>query len=177
MKACMVVTNGFEEVETVGTYAILRRGGVDVQIYSLKGDAAVGRFGLTCADLHSMDAFHPQDFDALILPGGPQYEELENSTAVQDLIKTFVEEERYVCALCASPTILGRAGYLKGKQYTCFTSMNEDFGGTYVDQYVVRDDKIITGRSAAASIDFGFAILEALAGKEKSDQVKRSIYY
>ena len=55
--------------------------------------------------------------------------------------------------------------------------MNEDFGGTYVDQYVVRDDKIITGRSAAASIDFGFAILEALAGKEKSDQVKRSIYY
>lgn len=68
MKACMVVTNGFEEVETVGTYAILRRGGVDVQIYSLKGDAAVGRFGLTCADLHSMDALHPQDFDALILP-------------------------------------------------------------------------------------------------------------
>lgn len=66
---------------------------------------------------------------------------------------------------------------MKGKQYTCFTSMNEDFGGTYVDQYVVRDDKIITGRSAAASIDFGFAILEALAGKEKSDQVKRSIYY
>lgn len=81
MKACMVVTNGFEEVETVGTYAILRRGGVDVQIYSLKGDAAVGRFGLTCADLHSMDALHPQDFDALILPGGPQYEELENSTS------------------------------------------------------------------------------------------------
>ena len=40
--------------------------------------------------------------------------------------------------------------YLKGKNYTCFTSMNEDFGGTYVDTYAVRDGNIITGKSAAA---------------------------
>ena len=36
--------------------------------------------------------------------------------------------------------------------------MNEDFGGTYIDQYAVADGNIITGRSAAAVIDFAFEI-------------------
>ena len=63
------------------------------------------------------------------------------------------------------------------KNYTCFTSMNEDFGGTYVDRYAVIDGNIITGRSAAAVIDFAFALIEKLLGKESCDKVKASIYY
>ena len=53
MKVCMIVTNGFEEVETVGTYGILRRGGLDVDVYSLRGEKATGRFGLTCCNFKS----------------------------------------------------------------------------------------------------------------------------
>ena len=55
--------------------------------------------------------------------------------------------------------------------------MNEDFGGTYVDKYVVKDKNFITGRSAAASIDFGFKILKALEGEEKEKEIKEEIYY
>ena len=55
--------------------------------------------------------------------------------------------------------------------------MNEDFNGTYVDQYTVTDGNLITGRSAAAVIDFAFAIIEKLAGKEKAEAVKNEIYY
>ena len=55
--------------------------------------------------------------------------------------------------------------------------MNEDFGGTYVDRYAVIDGNIITGRSAAAVIDFAFAFIEKLLGKESCDKVKASIYY
>ena len=73
--------------------------------------------------------------------------------------------------------MLGHLGLLKGKNYTCFTSMNEDFGGTYHDQYVVTDGHLITGRSAAASIDMAFAIIEYVLGKEACEQVKRSVYY
>ena len=43
----MIVTNGFEEMEAVGTFALLRRGGLEVDIYSLRGAEATGRFGLT----------------------------------------------------------------------------------------------------------------------------------
>ena len=117
------------------------------------------------------------DYEAIIIPGGPEWKALEASQEVQNWLKAFNEAGKYVCAICAGPTILGRGGFLKGKNYTCFTSMNDDFGGTYHQQYVVKDGNIITGCSAAASIDFGFAILEAVAGKEAADKTKAEIYY
>ena len=55
--------------------------------------------------------------------------------------------------------------------------MNEDFSGTYCDDYAVTDGQIITGKSAAAAIDFGFAILQALCGKDAADKTKKDIYY
>ncbi|WP_428042147.1 DJ-1/PfpI family protein, partial [Candidatus Avelusimicrobium fimicolum] len=66
---------------------------------------------------------------------------------------------------------------LKGKNYTCFTSMNEDFGGIYHDDYAVTDGNIVTGKSAAATIDFAFAVLEAVAGQETANKTKKEIYY
>ena len=177
MKVCMIIANGFEEVETVGTYAILRRGGLDVDIYSLAGNAATGRFGLTCTELKPLNLFANSGYEAIILPGGPQYQTLDATPRVHELLRDFYHRGKYICAICASPTILGKDGYLKGKKYTCFTSMNEDFGGTYCDDYAVTDGQIITGKSAAAAIDFGFAILEAVAGKETADKTKANIYY
>ena len=41
----------------------------------------------------------------------------------------------------------------------------------------VIDRTIITGRSAAAVIDFAFAIIEKLEGRKKAEEVKASIYY
>ena len=176
-KVCLVLTNGFEEVEAVGTFAVLRRSGLMVDIFSLTQGNATGRFGLTCTALKPFSQLDGSQYDALVLPGGPQYAELEKSAGVQALIKSFVEDGKVVASICASPTILGRAGYLKGKIYTCFTSMNEDFGGHFTGEYVAVDGNIITGQSAAASIDFGFAIVEKLLGKSHADQVKQSIYY
>lgn len=177
MKVCLIITNGFEEVETVGTYGILRRGGLDVDVYSLRGEQATGRFGLTCCQLKPFAEFSDDDYAAIILPGGPQYQELEANTRLRQLIQDFHSRGKHVCAICASPTILGHMGLLRGKKYTCFTEMDEDFGGTYCDDYAVIDGQIVTGKSAAAAIDFGFAILQALCGQETADKVKQSIYY
>ncbi len=177
MKVCLIVTNGFEEVETVGTYAILRRGGLEVDVYSLRGSQATGRFGLTCSQLKPFSAFEDDNYAAIILPGGPQYQEFQTCQPLLELLHDFYARGKYVCAICASPTILGKLGLLRGKKYTCFTAMNEDFGGTYQDDYAVTDGQIITGKSAAAAIDFGFAILQAVLGKPTADKTKQDIYY
>ena len=177
MKVCMIVTDGFEEIEAVGTYAILRRGGLTVDVYSLLDKDATGRFGLTVTNLRPFSQLNAEEYGALVIPGGPEYKALEASADVQALIKQFMTEGKTVAAICAGPTILGHAGYLKGKKYTCFTSMNEDFGGEYQEDYAVRDGNVITGKSAAATIDFGFLILETLAGKETADKTKKEIYY
>ncbi len=43
MKILCILTNGFEEVEAIGTIGILRRGGIDIDIFSLHGTEATGR--------------------------------------------------------------------------------------------------------------------------------------
>ena len=176
-KVCMILTDGFEEIEAVGTYAILRRGGLTVDIYSLLNQDATGRFGLTCTKLHAFAHLNAADYDALVIPGGPEYKALEASPAVQALIKAFMEAGKVVSAICAGPTLLGHAGYLKGKNSTCFPSLNAAFGGAYHDDYAVTDGNIVTGKSAAATIDFAFAVLQAVAGKEAADKTKKEIYY
>ena len=176
-KVCMLVTDGFEEIEAIGTFAILRRGGVTVDIYSLLDKDATGRFGLTCTKLLPFSKLDASQYDLLIIPGGAQYKALQASPAVHALIKQFMDAGKTVAAICAGPTILGHDGYLKGRRYTCFTAMNEDFGGTYCEDYTVKDGNIISGKSAAAAIDFAFLVLEDAAGKEVADKTKKEIYY
>lgn len=177
MKVCMIITNGFEEAETLCPFDMLVRSGVEVDMYSLNDDNVKGRSGAVLTDLHPFSQFDSTKYDALVLPGGPEWKEIEASPKVQTIIQEFHQANKYIGAICAAPTILGRAGLLKGKNYTCFESMNDDFGGTFHKQYVVRDGKLITACSAAASIDFGLMLVETLVDKETANQVKASIYY
>lgn len=176
-KVMCIVTDGFEELEAVGTVALLRRAGVAIDVFAVDNEKASGRFDLTLCNLKNLKDAVLDDYNMLFIPGGPHYQKLESNPEVLAVIADFFKKDKLVSAICAGPTILGRQGYLKGKNYTCFTAMNEDFGGTYVDQYTVTDGNLITGRSAAAVIDFAFAVLEKLEGKEKTDEVKASIYY
>ena len=177
MKVLCILTDGFEELEAIGTIALLRRANITIDVCAIDATEATGRFAITTSNLCNLNDIDVQDYDALFLPGGPHYQKLEANQQVLDIITSFMNENKLISAICAAPTILGHLGYLKGKNYTCFTSMNEDFGGTYIDEYAVCDGQIITGRSAAAVIDFAFLIIEKITGKAKADEVKKAIYY
>lgn len=173
----IVVTDGFEDLEAIAPFAILNRAKEHVTFASLYSTSATGRFGLKSVDMKMLKDVNYKEYDALVIPGGPEYIAEEKDENFKNMIREFYEEGKVVAAICAGPTILGHMGLLKNKKYTCFTSMNEDFGGEYVDKYVVVDGNLITGRSAAASIDFAFAILEKLEGEKYSEKIKESIYY
>ena len=177
MKICTILSNGFEEVEAIGTIALLKRSGLEVDIYALNDTKANGKHQLTLSNLILLDNVNTNEYDALLIPGGPHYAELEANTNVKDIITDFMNEKKLVCGICAAPTILGHMGYLIGKNYTCFTSMDVHFGGTYIDKYVVTDGNMITARSAAASIDFAFAIINYLQGEKQEEKIKNEIYY
>ena len=100
-----------------------------------------------------------------------------NDKNIQNIILEFYKKNKYICGICAAPTIFGALGLLKGKNYTCFTSMDGDFGGTYHDTGVVVDGKIISARSAAYSIDFAYKIIEITMGSEVLEKVQKQIYY
>lgn len=177
MRILAVITDGFEELEAVGTIALLRRARLDVTVAAIDSTKATGRYGISVSDLIDLSKVNIDDYDMLVLPGGPEYVTEERDPRFLAMIQAFAQKGKYLAAICAAPTILGHLGLLKGKKYTCFTSMNEDFGGTYVDQYVIKDGKLITGRSCSATIDFALEIIKEVKGEAYCDQVKDSIYY
>ena len=177
MKILAIITDGFEELEAVGTIALLRRAKLDVTIASLYSKDAIGRYMMKLTDLVCLNDIDITDYDMLLLPGGPEYIIEEKDKNFLKIVKAFFDNDKYIAAICAAPTILGHLGLLKGKKYTCFTSMNEDFQGEYVDKYICVDGKLITGRSCAASIDFALEIIKQLCGEKTYSDIKQEIYY
>ena len=176
MNVLVIMHNGFEDIEALGTIALLRRAQIDVTISSFEGVNTNGRYDIKIDSIPFDTISNPLDFDMLFVPGGPHYAKILENQKALDLIKYYANNKS-IAAICAAPTILGSLGLLKDKNYTCFSSMNADFGGIYHDTYVVRDQNIITGKSAAATIDFAFEIIAYLEGEDKALQIKNQIYY
>lgn len=176
MKVLALLFDGFEEVEAMAPIALIRRAGVDLTIVSKRSDV-IGAHYIHLCDMYLLKDVQKEDYDVLLLPGGPHYRLIETYDEVKQIISYFMEHNKIVAAICAAPTVLGKMGYLKNKNYTCFTSMNEDFGGTYLDQKVVVDGNLITARSADASIVFAYEIIRKIAGDEALNALQKRIYY
>ena len=169
---------GFEEIEALTCVDLLRRAEIEVSTVSVGERIVTGAHGIkVTADMLITEASMDK-CQMIILPGGmPGTLNLQNNPTLSSYIDDFYKEGKYIAAICAMPTVLGKMGYLKDKNYTCFKSMNEGFGGTFHDVYCIKDDKFITGMSAAAAIDFAFLILETLTDKTYTQKIKDSIYY
>lgn len=177
MKACIILADGFEEMEAMCSFSILKRGGIEVDLYGLGGKEASGKNGLKVKELKPLSALKKEDYAVLVLPGGPHYQKLEDSLEVKNLIKEFLAAGKKVAAICASPTILGHMGLLKGRGYTCFTVMDEDFGGKYKYVHALTDGNIITGRGPGSSIEFALEVVKQLKGEDVWQEVQKRMYY
>ena len=176
MKVLAIIFDGFEELEASAPFALLRRAKIDLTIASDTNEV-MGNHNIKISNAIPLSQINYKDYDCLLIPGGPHFKYLRVATHVHEMISYFMENNKFVAGICAAPTIIGQLGYLKNRKYTCFTSMNKDFGGIYQDNGVVVDDKLITAKSAAYSIDFAYEIIRQIAGQEILDAVWTQIYY
>lgn len=176
MKVLSIIFDGFEELEAVGPFALLRRAKINLDIASYK-NTVIGSHNISITNILDLNTINYKEYDCLLIPGGAHYKHLRIDKYVHEIISYFMDNNRPVATICAGPTILGMLGYLKDRSYTCFTSMNEDFGGNYINRGVVVDDMLITAKSAAYSIDFAYEIIKKLLGNEALETVQKQIYY
>ncbi len=175
----VLLADGFEEIEAIEPVDILRRAGIEVRTASIKRDAEVtGAHGIkVTADMLITD-IEPADMELLMLPGGAGHELLDASNEVHYLINEAVIRGKYIAAICAAPSILGKKTILSGKKATCFPGYEKYlYGAVLSDSKVVSDNKIITARGAGAAADFGFRIVEILKGKSVADELKEQMQY
>ena len=115
--------------------------------------------------------------DMVVLPGGKQgTANLDASEAVRRSVLWCVENDRYVAAICAAPSVLGHLGVLQGKLATCFPGWESELTGAVLSSDpAVQDGKIITGRGAGASLEFGFQLVRALKDDETAESIRASM--
>lgn len=176
MRYLALIFDGFEEEEAMAPFALLRRAKADLTIASNK-DSVTGNHNITLSNITLLKDIDPTSYDVLIIPGGPHYKYLYQSSEVHNIVLDFYNKNKYICGICAAPTLFGKLGLLKNRKYTCFTSMNEDFGGTYTDFGVTVDGKIITAKSVAYSLEFAYAIIKETMGNDILNMIWEKIYH
>ncbi len=173
----LFLAEGFEEVEALTPLDMLRRAQVPVTTVGIGGEYVRGAHDIVVkADICAAD----MDFNgltAVILPGGmPGTLNLKKSDDVQRTIAYAMENDLTVAAICAAPSILGHAGYLKGRKATCFPGFEDDLLGADVsDESFVWDGNILTAKGAGVALDFAFELVKRLVSEEKSTEIRGAI--
>lgn len=173
------LAEGFEECEALAPIDILRRANIDIKTVGIGSKTVKGSHNIPIVcDLEETELTF-QNLDGIILPGGmPGTLNLEKNETVQKFIDIANEKKLIIGAICAAPSILGHKGILKCKNATCFTGFEKDlYGANIINSPAVKDGNIITAYGAGAAFEFGFLILEALKGKEKSQDMKKQMRY
>lgn len=174
----MLLGTGFEETEAVAPLDLLRRAGVSVQTVGLNGKTVYGSHGIgieTDIEIGQMDL---TDLEMIVIPGGlGGVASIRACKEAMNALKFAADNDKFVGAICAGPTVLADLGITDGKKATCFPGCEDGMGSAAVleGKAAVRDGRIITGTSAGCAIPFGLALIEALMGADTAADIAKQI--
>ncbi len=179
-KAYLFLAYGFEEVEALTAVDLLRRAGVEVITVSITNKNMVtGAHSIPVVADIKLDESSFDDADAIIVPGGqPGVDNLMACAKVIDVVKRNYDEGKLIGAICAAPMLLGGMGLLEGRKATSYPGCEGALKGADISEdKVCADGNIITSRGVGTAIEFALALIRALEGDKKANEIKASIVY
>lgn len=174
----MLLGTGFEETEAIAPLDLLRRAGIAVETVGVNGKQISGGHGITVEADITLGEMDLTNLDMIILPGGlGGVASVRASEPAMAALKFAWENEKFVAAICAGPTVLADLGITSGKQTTCYPGCETGMGDAFVhaDVPCIRDGKLITGASAGCAVEFGLSLIAALKGQAAADAVRQQI--
>jgi protease I len=170
-KIAILATNGFEQAELLEPRKALSEAGATTEVISPNDGEIKGwkskDWGDTVHVDKTLEQANPQDYDALVLPGGVlNPDHLRMNPAAVDFVRKFVNTGRTVAAICHGPWMLVEAGVVNGKSITSWPSLKTDLknaGANWVDKEVCTDGQFITSRKPDDIPAFNHAIIDALS--------------
>ncbi len=174
----VLLGTGFEETEAIAPIDLLRRANIPTLTVGVDGKTVTGSHGIAVEADISIGEMDLTALDMIVLPGGlGGVATARKSESALDALRFAWENDKFVAAICAGPTVLADLGITADKNATCYPGCESGMGSANMipDTAVVRDGKLITGTSAGCAIPFGLALIEALKGKEEAERIKTQI--
>jgi 4-methyl-5(b-hydroxyethyl)-thiazole monophosphate biosynthesis len=179
MKVLLHLADGFEELEAISVVDILRRADINIQMVSITGKREViGVHNIAVIADVLFESVDYSDVDMIILPGGLQGTQImDKHVGLKEQLLRVAERGKWVAAICAAPTILGKLGLLKGKSATCYPGHEQHLQGADISVHdsTIIDGNIITSRGPGTSLHFALTIVKVLKGSELANTLSRKM--
>ena len=177
-KVCVLLAEGFEEIEALTVSDIMRRADVSCDLVSMSETKVVkSSHGV----IVEADKIFDEDMecDLVVIPGGmPGATNLRNDERVIRFVKKQNKEDKFVAAICAGPIVLGKAGLTEGRNITSYPGYEDELPNCeYVEEAVVVDKNIITSRGPATAMAFAYKLLEVLGYGNKVEAISSGMLY
>lgn len=175
----VILADGFEEIEAIEPTDIMRRAGIDVKTVSIMDGLKVqGAHGIAVEADMMINDVDPDAMELLMLPGGGGHVLLDASNEVHALINHAITHDKYISAICAAPSILGKKQILSGKRATCYPGFEKYcYGAEMTGEKAVVDGRLITGRGPGAAAEFGFRLVTLLKGRDIAAKLRDEMQY
>jgi protease I len=152
--AFLVANEGVEQVELTEPWKAVEGEGGTPELVSLESGKIQAFNHLDKGDTFDVDRTvadaSPDDYDALVLPGGvanPDFLRADEDAVA--FVRAFFEQAKPVAAICHGPWTLVEADVVRGRTLTSWPSIKTDIrnaGGTWVDEEVHVDQGLVTSR-------------------------------
>jgi len=110
---------------------------VPTSIHDFEGDQTyTEKRGHNFALNATFDHVTPEDYDALVLPGGRAPEYIRLNPRVIEIVRHFSKTNKPIAAVCHAAQILAAADVVRGKKCSAYPAVGPDVtqaGGTYVN--------------------------------------------
>jgi protease I len=154
LKVAILITDGFEEVEMVKPREALDKAGAETKIVSPKEGKVRSwnhtEWGKEYPVDRPLDEADPDDFQALLLPGGVMNpDKLRMEPKAVEFVKSFFDNNKPVAVICHGPWTVIEAGAAAGRRITSWPSLKCDLsnaGAEWVDKEVVVDGNLVSSR-------------------------------
>jgi protease I len=170
-KVAILVADGFEQIEMTSPRAALEEQGARTHLISPNRDTVKGwqhdHWGDTFNVDASLDEATPEDYDALLLPGGVMNpDKLRVNNQALEFVRSFFAAGKPVAVICHGPWTLINAGVVKGRRITSYHTIKIDLqnaGAQWVDEPVVVDEGLVSSRNPNDLPAFNAKMIEEIA--------------
>lgn len=165
-KVVMIIAkNNFRDEEYLQPKEILTKAKVDITTASSSKGTARGMFGAAQNVDITIEEIDVKNYDAVIFIGGGGATEYFDNLQAHKIARDTISGKKNLGAICIAPVTLAKAGVLKNKKATVFSSEIDEikkYGGNYTGEKVEIDGNIVTASGPEAAKQFGEKVLEIL---------------